>query len=83
MPQLLCIAFITALLTGCAGRQAPKKADDFADGDSAVMICCPLDTGFACDWLTEAEDGHEKMVLAHFSKSTGAMSAVCPLPPSA
>ncbi len=73
----------TVLVVGCTGKPVPKKSDEFTAPESAVMICCPVKNGFACDWLTEAEDGHEKMALARISKSTGVMTAVCPLSPSA
>lgn len=71
MLALLCMLLTTLLLAGGTGKAVPKKSDEFADTDSAVMICCPVPNGMACDWLTEAEDGHEKMVLARLSKSTG------------
>ena len=83
MLSLLCALLTTLLLAGCTGKAVPKKPDEYADTDSAVMICCPVPNGIACDWLTEAEDGHEKMVLARFSKSTEITTAVCPLSPSA
>lgn len=83
MLKVLCALSTTLLLAGCAGKAVPKKPDEFADTDSAVMICCPVHNGMVCDWLTEAEDGHQEMVLARISKSTGITSAVCPLSPSA
>jgi hypothetical protein len=83
MLWLLCTIFATLLLGGCAGKPVPKKADETDTSDRAVMICCPVNNGFACDWLTDAEDGKEKMALARISKNTGVMSAVCPLSPSA
>lgn len=79
----LCVMLTTLLLVGCTGKPVPRTSDEFAAPESAVMICCPVKNGFACDWLTEAEDGHEKMALARISKSTGVMTAVCPLSPSA
>ncbi|WP_336221578.1 hypothetical protein [Citrobacter amalonaticus] len=77
------VLLTTLLLAGGTGKAVSQKLDEFADTDSAVMICCPVPNGMACDWLTEAEDGHEKMMLARLSKSTGITTAVCPLLPSA
>jgi len=60
MLPLLFALLTILLLAGCTGKAVPKKPDEFADTDSAVMICCPVPNGMACDWLTEEEDGHEK-----------------------
>ncbi|HCM7228879.1 TPA: hypothetical protein N3282_004321 [Klebsiella aerogenes] len=82
MLALLCVLLTPLLLAGCTGKAVPKKLDEFVDTDSAVMICCPVPNGMVCDWLTEAEDGHQKMVLARLSKSTGVATVLCPLSPS-
>lgn len=78
MLQIFFAVLLTLLLSGCATK-APRKNDDFEESDNSVTICCPGQNGFACDWMTVAEDGKEKVELAKISKTTGIMTAVCPL----
>lgn len=79
---ILLTVLATLLPAGCASEPVTKKQAPFDDADKVMMICCPVKNGFACDWMTEAEDGKQRMTLARISKATGVMTTVCPLSPS-